>query len=398
MGAKHCFHNVVYILQQIERSFQIFSQPGVHWCLSAAPAKCYNITNPLMTIRKIIHIDMDAFFAAIEQRDNPALRGKAIAVGHDGPRGVVATASYEARQFGVHSALSARAAKQRCPGLIFIPARMEVYKEVSRQIRAIFQEYTELVEPLSIDEAFLDVTHLPCATQAAKEIKEKIFQTTGLTASAGVSINKMLAKIASDYQKPNGLFVITPKQAAPFAAKLPVEKFFGIGHVTAQKMHRLGIYTGADLRQKTEAELVRLFGKAGRAYFGYARGQDPREVQPSRQRLSCGAENTFDADTSDLNRLLEELKKAAHQAWVRTRRAGFLGKTVTLKLKYADFQQITRSQTFAAHLTSEDSFYQAGRQLLQKTDFKTKPVRLIGLTLSRPPAPPKDDRQLQFDF
>lgn len=352
-----------------------------------------------MHIRKIIHIDMDAFFAAVEQRDNPALRGHPVAVGHDGPRGVVATASYEARRFGVHSALSAARAKALCPQLIFIPGRMDVYKAVSRQIRAIFRQYTDLVEPLSIDEAFLDVSHLPCATQAAREIKAKIFQTTRLTASAGVSVNKMLAKIASDYQKPNGLFVIKPKQVEAFVAKLPVEKFFGIGRVTAQKMHRLGIYTGADLRQKSEAELTALFGKAGHAYFGYARGIDERQVEPNRKHLSVGAENTFAADTADLSFLRRELAQLAHKTWLRAQRMHFSGKTVTLKLKYADFKQITRSQTFEQPLASEADFLQAGENLLlHKTDLSRQKARLLGLTLSNPPAPPLPGRQLWFDF
>lgn len=350
-------------------------------------------------VRKIIHIDMDAFFASIEQRDNPALRGKPIAVGHAGPRGVVATASYEARKYGVHSALSALRARQRCPHLIFIPARMDVYKAVSRQIRAIFLQYTDLVEPLSIDEAFLDVSHLPCATQAAQEIKAKIFEATGLTASAGVSVNKMLAKIASDYKKPNGLFVISPRQVEKFVAKLPVEKFFGIGAVTARKMHRMGIYTGADLRQKTEAELVRAFGKAGQAYFGYARGIDERKVEPNRTHRSIGAENTFLEDSSDRTFLLQELRAAAQKAWARAQKIHFLGRTVTLKLKYADFKQITRSQTLPAPVETEEAFFLEGEKLLVKTAFASRKVRLIGLTLSNPPqTSARNSGQLWFDF
>ncbi len=352
----------------------------------------------MVPIRKIIHIDMDAFFASIEQRDNPALRGRPIAVGYDGPRGVVATASYEARKYGVRSALPAARAKRLCPQLIFIPARMDVYKSVSRQIREIFLSYTPLVEPLSIDEAFLDVSHLPCATQAAKEIKAKIFQATGLTASAGVSVNKMLAKIASDYRKPDGLFVITPKQVERFVAKLPVEKFFGIGNVTAQKMHRLHLYTGADLRQKTEAELVHWFGKAGSSYFGYARGIDLRPVEPNRVHLSVGAENTFPADSADPAFLTRELQACARKAWLRAQRIHFCGRTVTLKLKYANFKQITRSHTFAHALASEAQFLSAGKNLLQKADLNTQKVRLIGLTLSNPPAPACAGGQLWFDF
>lgn len=352
-----------------------------------------------MPVRKIIHIDMDAFFAAVEQRDNPALCGQPIAVGHAGPRGVVATASYEARRYGIHSAMAAQRAKKLCPGLIFVPARMNVYKHISRHIRSIFRQYTELVEPLSIDEAFLDVSHLPNATQAAKEIKQLIWERTCLTASAGVSVNKMLAKIASDYQKPNGLFVIAPKNVERFVAQLPVEKFFGIGRVTAEKMHRLGIYTGADLRQKTEEELVRHFGKAGHAYFGYARGIDDRPVEPNRKHLSAGAETTFAQDTNDLPTLLAALTQMAQKAWQHAEKLNLRGKTVTLKLKFADFKQITRSQTFDVVLPSETDFFTAGKKLLEQTDLHARKVRLIGLTLSNPPEPPaRDGRQLQFDF
>ena len=239
-----------------------------------------------MPQRKIIHVDMDAFYASVEQRDNPALRGRPIAVGHDGPRGVVSTASYEARPFGVHSALPSVTARRLCPQLIFVPPRFEIYKAVSQQIRAVFREYTELVEPLSLDEAFLDVSHLRSATLAAREIKARIRRETGLTASAGVSVNKMLAKIASDYRKPDGLFTIAPEQVSGFVAGLPVERFFGIGEVTARKMHALGIRTGADLGLWDEAVLVHHFGKAGHAYYGYARGIDDRAVTPNRIRKS----------------------------------------------------------------------------------------------------------------
>ena len=260
-----------------------------------------------MSQRKIIHIDMDAFYASVEQRDRPEYRGRPIAVGYDGPRGVVATASYEARPYGVHSALSSVLAKRLCPELIFVPARFDVYKAVSRQIRAIFGEYTELVEPLSLDEAFLDVSHVRSATLVAREIKARILAETGLTASAGISVNKMLAKIASDYRKPDGLFTIPPERIEEFVAGLPVERFFGIGEVTAEKMHRLGIRTGADLRLWNEAALVQQFGKAGHSYYGYARGIDEREVTPNRVRKSLGAETTFAEDTDDRERLRLEL-------------------------------------------------------------------------------------------
>lgn len=252
-----------------------------------------------MPQRKIIHIDMDAFYASVEQRDDPSLRGRPIAVGHDGPRGVVSTASYEARPYGVRSALPSVTARRLCPELIFVPARFDVYKAVSQQIRDIFREYTELVEPLSLDEAFLDVTHERSATLVAREIKARIRRQTELTASAGVSVNKMLAKIASDYRKPDGLFTIAPSEVEAFVAALPVERFFGIGAVTAERMHRMGIHTGADLRQWDEAALVQRFGKAGHAYYGYARGVDEREVEPHRVRKSVGAETTFAEDTDD---------------------------------------------------------------------------------------------------
>ena len=252
-----------------------------------------------MPQRKIIHIDMDAFYASVEQRDRPEYRGRPIAVGYDGPRGVVATASYEARPYGVHSALSSVLAKRLCPELIFVPARFDVYKAVSRQIRAIFGEYTELVEPLSLDEAFLDVSHVRSATLVAREIKARIIAETGLTASAGISVNKMLAKIASDYRKPDGLFTIPPERIEEFVAGLPVERFFGIGEVTAEKMHRLGIRTGADLRLWNEAALVQQFGKAGHSYYGYARGIDERNgeshtLQPGRDGLQQVARSRND--------------------------------------------------------------------------------------------------------
>ena len=278
-----------------------------------------------MPQRKIIHVDMDAFYASVEQRDNPALRGRPIAVGHDGPRGVVSTASYEARPFGVHSALPSVTARRLCPQLIFVPPRFEIYKAVSQQIRAVFREYTELVEPLSLDEAFLDVSHLRSATLAAREIKARIRRETGLTASAGVSVNKMLAKIASDYRKPDGLFTIAPEQVSGFVAGLPVERFFGIGEVTARKMHALGIRTAADLGLWDEAALVHHFGKAGHAYYGYARGIDDRAVTPNRIRKSLGAETTLPEDTDDRKRLMLELEGIREEVWNRLQRHEFRG-------------------------------------------------------------------------
>ena len=351
-----------------------------------------------MPIRKIIHIDMDAFFASVEQRDNPALRGRPIAVGYDGPRGVVSTASYEARPYGVHSALSSTLARRLCPDLIFVPARFDVYKAVSQQIRAIFHEYTDLVEPLSLDEAFLDVTHVRSATLVAREIKSRILARTHLTASAGVSVNKMLAKIASDYRKPDGLFTIAPAQIEEFVAALPVERFFGIGAVTAERMHNLGIRTGADLRQWEESALVHHFGKAGHLYYGYARGIDERPVTPNRIRKSLGAETTFAEDTDDRLRLQMELDGVREEVWSRLQRYEFRGKTVVLKLKFDNFRQITRSKTLFGPLSSEEQLARIAEELLAGVNFHGRKVRLIGLTVGNTPEASADCIQLRFDF
>ncbi|MCM1502520.1 MAG: DNA polymerase IV [Bacteroidales bacterium] len=335
-----------------------------------------------MPVRKIIHVDMDAFYASIEQRDHPELRGKPIAVGYDGPRGVVSTASYEARRYGVHSALSSVLARRLCPDLIFMPARFDVYKSVSRQIHDIFHEYTELVEPLSLDEAFLDVSAACSATLLAREIKARIRETTGLTASAGVSVNKMLAKIASDYRKPDGLFVIPPKDVEEFVAGLPVEKFFGIGKVTAERMHNLGIHLGSDLRKWSEEALVRQFGKTGRIYYGYARGIDERPVEAHRIRKSLGAEETFAEDTNDPRRLAAELAAICGEVWKRMTRHRFNGKTVILKVKFEDFRQITRSRTLPANVGSQELLQKITGELLGTVDFKERKIRLIGVTVS----------------
>lgn len=349
-------------------------------------------------MRKIIHIDMDAFFAAVEQRDNPALRGRAIAVGHNGRRGVVSTASYEARPFGVRSALPSVVAKRLCPELIFVEPRFDAYKAVSEQIRAIFHQYTDLVEPLSLDEAFLDVSHHPSATIVAQQIKQKIFETTHLTASAGVSTNKMLAKIASDYRKPNGLFVIPPEMIDNFVAQLPIEKFFGIGEVTAAKMHRLGIRTGADLREWSKASLVREFGKAGELYYGYASGEDTREVTPNRVRKSLGAEITFLDDIDNLTDLGEELAAVRDEVWSRAKRHEFYGKTVVLKVKFSDFHQITRSKTLLTIIESYQTLMNVSNELLESIDLDSRKVRLIGLTIGNTPEPCAESIQLRFDF
>ena len=349
-------------------------------------------------MRKIIHIDMDAFFATVEQRDNPALRGRPIAVGHSGRRGVVSTASYEARPYGVRSALPSVVAQRLCPELIFVEPRFDVYKAVSAQIRAIFHQYTDLVEPLSLDEAFLDVTHHPSATLVAQEIKQRIFQTTQLTASAGVSINKMLAKIASDYNKPNGLTVIPPKDIDSFVAQLPIEKFFGIGEVTAAKMHSLGIATGADLHKWSREELVHQFGKVGNLYYGYARGEDCREVIPNRVRKSLGAEITFTEDLADMESLEYELAAVRNELWSRVRRHEFVGKTVVLKVKFGNFQQITRSKTLSMPVDDFDTLLTSSEELLHSIDLDGRTVRLIGLTLGNSPEPCSESIQLHFDF
>ena len=300
-------------------------------------------------------------------------------------RAVVATASYEARPYGVHSALSSVLAKRLCPELIFVPARFDVYKAVSRQIRAIFGEYTELVEPLSLDEAFLDVSHVRSATLVAREIKARILAETGLTASAGISVNKMLAKIASDYRKPDGLFTIPPERIEEFVAGLPVERFFGIGEVTAEKMHRLGIRTGADLRLWNEAALVQQFGKAGHSYYGYARGIDEREVTPNRVRKSLGAETTFAEDTDDRERLRLELSAVREEVWNRVMRHEFRGKTVVLKLKFDNFRQITRSKTLFTPVDSAETLRRVSEELLAAADFHGRKIRLIGLTVGNSP-------------
>lgn len=327
---------------------------------------------------------MDAFYASIEQRDNEGYQGKPLAVGYAGDRGVVAAASYEARKYGVKSAMPSKTALRKCPHLIFVPARFDVYKYVSNQIMDIFLEYTDLVEPLSLDEAFLDVTenhkNIPYATQIAKEIKKKIYETTSLNASAGVSYNKFLAKIASDYKKPNALFVIRPKDAEAFVESLPIERFYGVGKVTAQKMHQLGIKDGLELKSRSEAELVANFGKAGHMYYMNARAIDDRKVEPNRERKSVGAENTFSSDIESLDELAIELDEIAQDVINRIERSGFLGRTITLKAKYADFRIITRSKTLIAAVTDYSTLYNTGFELMKDIDLSAK-VRLLGLSI-----------------
>lgn len=340
------------------------------------------------TERKIIHIDMDAFYASVEQRDNPELRGKALAVGYSEERGVVAAASYEARKYGVRSAMSSQKAKRLCPHLIFVPGRMSVYKEVSSQIHEIFHEYTDIIEPLSLDEAFLDVTEnkkqIPLAVDIAKEIKQRIRQELHLVASAGISYNKFLAKIASDYRKPDGLCTIHPAQALDFIARLPIESFWGVGPVTAKKMHTLGIHNGAELRDCSLEMLSRQFGKAGSLYYECARGIDLRPVEAVRIRKSVGCEHTLEKDISRTSSVIIELYHAATELIGRLQRTGFKGNTLTLKIKFHDFTLKTKSITQPHELTTLNDILPLAKQLLREVDYATNPIRLIGLSVSNP--------------
>ena len=335
-------------------------------------------------IRKIIHVDMDAFYASVEQRDDPELRGKPVAVGGQ-HRGVVMAASYEARKYGVRSAMPSATAKRRCPELIFVRSRFEVYRAVSQQIRAIFLDYTDLVEPLSLDEAYLDVTEdrhgLGSARAIAEDIRRRIAWETGLTASAGVSYCKFIAKLASDHRKPDGLCVITPEKGAEFVASLPVARFHGVGPVTARKMEQLGILTGADLRDWSLPALQAHFGSSAEWYWRICRGIDDREVRPDRPYKSVSAERTFDEDLRDPDRLADELDRIAGYAWTRVERAEVAGRTVTLKVKFGDFTIITRSKSFGAPVPDRQAFIMAGRTLLASLHPLSKGIRLLGLGL-----------------
>ena len=339
-------------------------------------------------MRKIIHIDMDAFFASVEQRDNPELRGKPIAVGYDGPRGVVSTASYEARPYGVHSAMSIAQAKHRCPDLIIVPCHFERYKEVSRQIHEVFHEYTDLVEPISLDEAFLDVTEnkkgIALAVDIAKDIKQKIFERTSLTASAGVSYNKLLAKIASDMRKPNGIYIVHPERAMNFIARLPIEKLWGIGPKTAIKMHEMGVFTGEQLRKISYNHLVQVFGKMGKVYYDFSRGIDERPVVISRERKSVGCERTFLEDLHVKSKIVIELYHITLELVERLSRSKFEGRTLTLKLKWDATTQITRSLTQEKILRTKEEILPLAKQLLRETEYETRPIRLMGLSVSSP--------------
>ena len=354
---------------------------------------------------------MDAFYASVEQLDNPELRGKPIAVGGSSQRGVVSAASYEARKFGVRSAMSSVIAKRNCPDLIFVKARFDRYREISQQIRNIFFEYTDLVEPLSLDEAYLDVTENkkgnPSATMIAREIRDKIKQKTGLNASAGISINKFIAKVASDINKPNGQKTVNPEEVMDFLEQLEIRKFYGVGKVTAEKMYRLGIFTGKDLKSKSEEYLADHFGKHGPYYYNVVRGIHESEVKPNRMRKSLGAERTFSENISSEIFMLEKLTNIAEEIERRLQKSKVAGKTVTLKIKYSDFTLQTRSKTISYFISSKDLILEMAKELLYQEKMKDS-VRLLGISLSnlntdKPSPKTKEEKkevavQLKFDF
>ena len=353
--------------------------------------------------RKIIHIDMDAFYASVEQMDNPALKGKPIAVGGNENRGVVSAASYEARKFGVRSALSSVLAKKYCPELIFVRPRFDRYKEISKQIQSIFHEYTDLVEPLSLDEAYLDVTHNkkgnPSATLLAKEIRARILSEVGLTASAGISVNKFIAKVASDYNKPNGQKTVSGDEIVPFLENLPIQKFYGVGKVTTEKMFQLGIFTGLDLKNKTLEFLEQHFGKSGSYYYQVVRGIHNSPVQAKRTTKSVAAEHTFDVNLSSEIFMLEQLESISRQIEKRLQKHSISGKTITLKIKYSDFSKQTRSKTMPYYISDKNLIFEIVKELLYQERLKDS-VRLLGIALSNLNTEQKKTVviQLQFDF
>ena len=360
-----------------------------------------------MTDRKIIHIDMDAFYASVEQRDFPELRGRPVAVGHAGERGVVSAASYEARKYGVRSAMASLKAMRLCPELVFVPGRMEVYKEVSDHIHEIFREYTDIIEPLALDEAFLDVTEnkkgIELAVDIAREIKKRIREELGLVASAGVSYNKFLAKIASDYRKPDGLCTIHPDKALLFIDQLPIEGFWGVGKVTAKRMHTLGIHNGRDLRQWSLDGLTREFGKVRHLYYDFARGVDLRPVEAVRVRKSIGCERTLEHDIHTKAAVIVELYHTAEELVRRLANKDFRGNTLTLKVKFHDFTQITRSITQAKELLTMKTILPIAKKLLAEVEYENHPIRLIGLSVSNPhdeddSTPQSTWEQLELEF
>ncbi|KIA97815.1 MULTISPECIES: DNA polymerase IV [unclassified Flavobacterium] len=357
----------------------------------------------LPTYRKIIHIDMDAFYASVEQMDNPFLRGKPLAVGGSENRGVVSAASYEARKFGVRSAISGVLAKKYCPELIFVPPRFDRYKEISIKIHKIFHEYTDLVEPLSLDEAYLDVTvnkkGNPSASLLAQEIRQRIFNEVGITASAGISINKFVAKVASDYNKPNGQKTVNPDEVVPFLEELPIRKFYGVGKVTTEKMYQLGIFTGTDLKSKSLEFLEKHFGKSGTFYYHVVRGVHNSEVKADRITKSVAAEHTFDVNLSSEIFMLEQLERIATSLERRLKKYKVSGKTVTLKIKYSDFTQQTRSKTLPYFIADKSLIMETVKELLYQERMKDS-VRLLGISLSNLNTEEKKAIvvQLKFDF
>lgn len=353
--------------------------------------------------RKIIHIDMDAFYASVEQLDNPELRGKALAVGGSETRGVVSAASYEARKFGVRSAMSGVQAKRNCPHLIFVRPRFERYKEISKQIRKIFHEYTDLVEPLSLDEAYLDVTQNkkgnPSASLIAQEIRQRIFEEVGLTASAGISVNKFVAKVASDYNKPNGQKTVNPEEVEEFLENLDIKKFYGVGKVTADRMYHLGIFTGKDLKSKSAEFLEEHFNKSGLYYYNIVRGIHNSQVKPHRTAKSVAAEHTFNENLTSEIFMIEKLERIAAELENRLKKHNISGKTVTLKIKYSDFTTQTRSKTLPYFISDKGLLLEAAKELLYQERMKDS-VRLLGISLNNLNTEVKKAVvvQLKFDF
>lgn len=369
------------------------------------PSRSQPVTDaPPKPIRKIIHVDMDAFYAAVEQRDDPRLRGRPLVVGGDPQgRGVVATASYEARRYGIRSAMPCAQAYRLCPQAVFVRPRFEAYREVSRQIHGVLARYTDIIEPVGLDEAYLDVSGVSAcrgsATLIARDLRQAIRATTQLSASAGVSYNKFLAKLASDLDKPDGLTVITPEQGAAFIARLPIGRFHGIGRATEARMLALGIATGADLKLRSVDELVAHFGKAGRWYAQLALGEDERPVQSSRERKSLGAETTFARDLDDPLRIRDELDAIAGEVAGDLQHRGLRGRTLTLKVRYAGFETHTRSQTVAdASLGSREAIVALLPALLARTEVASRPVRLLGLTVSGFETPQPESRMVQLEL
>ncbi len=345
---------------------------------------------------------MDAFFVSVEERDNPSLKGHPVVVGYDGPRGVVATANYEARKYGVHSAMAMATAHRLCPNLVVVAGHYNKYKEVSAQIHTIFHDYTDIIEPLSLDEAYLDVTtnkkSIPLAMDIAKEIKQRILETTGLTASAGVSYCKFLAKVASDYRKPNGLCVVHPDRAIAFIDDLKVERFWGVGEKTAERMHALGVFNGKQLRAVPLATLTREFGKMGRVFYDFARGIDQRPIVTEWVRKSVGCERTFGEDLYTYEDMTLQLTPLAAELVRRLEKSHFKGRSLVLKVKYSDFRQTTHSHTGNNAIESIDEILQIASQLLSEVDMNGRSVRLLGLTVTSPIVPESTQRPLQLSF